>query len=300
MAAGRINKLNYSLCERISKDLTCLHFRNRESDLQKLNEDRSCCICLEPYVDEQGNPIIPEPPEPPRDHDHIPYDIIHHEGIPHEDIPNDVMYHEDIPHEVVPHDIIHPEDIPHEVIPHDMIHPEDIPHDMIHHEDIPHEVPHDIIPNEDIPHDIIEDIRHNVIHHDDVTPNNFQILQDLNRKIFQHQENEETCNQSRQNCNVDENGGLVLGALKCGHAFHFECIWRWMQSRTKCPVCRSYTEIDLKDIQAVSLFVVFPGLDPQNRRNDSGNENPTTDDKNSVVEDTNNTDNSAVLQASAS
>ncbi len=54
-----------------------------------------------------------------------------------------------------------------------------------------------------------------------------------------------------------DNNDLVLGLLKCGHVFHFECIWKWMQSRTKCPICRKYTKMSTDDIKAVSLEAVY-------------------------------------------
>ena len=54
-----------------------------------------------------------------------------------------------------------------------------------------------------------------------------------------------------------DNNDLVLGLLKCGHVFHFECIWKWMQSRTKCPICRKYTNMSTDDIKAVSFDAIY-------------------------------------------
>ena len=75
--------------------------------------------------------------------------------------------------------------------------------------------------------------------------------------------------QSQQSCNVDKYGEPILSLLKCGHMFHFECIWKWIQSHTKCPICRSHTSMDQKDIKAVSLFAVFPQLDARNKAIDT-------------------------------
>ena len=90
---------------------------------------------------------------------------------------------------------------------------------------------------------------------------NVQLLQQYSAMVNNCSNHCEQNNAPKQNGNIDQKGNLVLGLLKCGHAFHFECIWKWMQSRTKCPVCRSYTDMNQNDIQAVSLFVAFPDLD---------------------------------------
>lgn len=50
---------------------------------------------------------------------------------------------------------------------------------------------------------------------------------------------------------------LILGLLKCGHAYHFGCIWKWMQSRTKCPICRNYTNMSASEIKAVTYHALF-------------------------------------------
>ncbi len=62
---------------------------------------------------------------------------------------------------------------------------------------------------------------------------------------------------------VDETD-LVLGLLVCGHLFHFECIWKWMQSRTKCPICRKYNKMSPNDIKAVSYEAVYCNEDNEN------------------------------------
>ena len=43
-----------------------------------------------------------------------------------------------------------------------------------------------------------------------------------------------------------------------------------MQSRTKCPVCRTYTDMNQNDIQAVSLFLAFPDLEGKSDNTGSG------------------------------
>merc|ERR1719469_1253813 len=32
----------------------------------------------------------------------------------------------------------------------------------------------------------------------------------------------------------------LLNRLRCGHFFHVECLTRWMQQATQCPLCRDY------------------------------------------------------------
>ena len=115
---------------------------------------------------------------------------------------------------------------------------------------------------------------------DNAMPSNFEILRLVaakNRQMTLNNTLQPTVDhpiatpnsdQTVVNCNVDKDGVLVLGLLKCGHAFHFECIWTWMQSRTKCPVCRSYTNMNQDDIQAASLFAVFPDLDLKSKSQD--------------------------------
>ena len=36
---------------------------------------------------------------------------------------------------------------------------------------------------------------------------------------------------------VDECTGQ-LGALTCGHVFHYKCIEHWLDSRSFCPICK--------------------------------------------------------------
>ena len=158
-----------------------------------MNEDRSCCICLEDYADSEGNLIIPDPPT------------------------------------------------------------ESEASESVSDAADPNVVPVNMMPsNFDILRIIAAGNREMmqnstscpaVVQSSDL-PNN--IKQDLSRDSFMKKE-------------------LVLGLLKCGHTFHFECIWKWMQSRTKCPVCRSYTLMNQDDIRAVSIFAVFPDLDPKNK-----------------------------------
>ena len=43
----------------------------------------------------------------------------------------------------------------------------------------------------------------------------------------------------------------------------FQCIWRWMQARTKCPVCQTYMHLSRKDIKAVDVFALYPEMGGQ-------------------------------------
>ncbi len=54
-------------------------------------------------------------------------------------------------------------------------------------------------------------------------------------------------------------GDLLLGLLKCGHVYHFDCIWKWMGTHTRCPICRSYIRMSAMDIKAVTFSALFTG-----------------------------------------
>ena len=189
-----------------------IYFSEPAKDLEKLNQDHSCCICLEDYVDGKGNPIIPEP-SPETETPHPQYDVIHNGGPVQEVIMNPNV----IPHNSMSNNF--------EILQLVAAKNRQM---TLNSTSYPATVPHSAVPNGTHP---------------------------------------------VENCNVDKDGGLVLGLLKCGHAFHFECIWKWMQSRTKCPVCRSHTLLNQDEIQAVSLFAVLPDLDPTTKSQNKSKSN---------------------------
>jgi len=39
--------------------------------------------------------------------------------------------------------------------------------------------------------------------------------------------------------NVPSTNSAKHKRLKCGHAFHFDCILKWFKTSDECPVCRS-------------------------------------------------------------
>lgn len=41
--------------------------------------------------------------------------------------------------------------------------------------------------------------------------------------------------------------------IKCGHYFHFECIWEWLEFNRSCPICREACQIKITDIRGISL-----------------------------------------------
>ncbi len=46
----------------------------------------------------------------------------------------------------------------------------------------------------------------------------------------------------------------IIGLLtKCGHHFHFTCVWRWLDNNPTCPVCRRKLELSESEIKAVTL-----------------------------------------------
>ena len=52
---------------------------------------------------------------------------------------------------------------------------------------------------------------------------------------------------------INSSGESALGLLKCGHIFHFECIWRWLRAHFNCPVCRTRANMSLDDINVISM-----------------------------------------------
>ncbi len=81
------------------------------------------------------------------------------------------------------------------------------------------------------------------------------------------------CSQSRKKTNNQSNDcsqiwkeeedgrALILGLLKCGHAFQFYCIWKWMESHTKCPICKTFINLSSKHIKAVHVCALYPEMD---------------------------------------
>ncbi len=174
--------------------------RDPEQDLAQINSDKNCCICLEDFLDDDGNPI-----SPPQDE------------------------------------------------------------------------------NEAQNPDQSEAQNSNQSGALTQNGNNRQEGQGHVNEAFQHSDkrNEFTWKVNEKNTSDPETGGkkqdpndgpndrkdLVLGLLRCGHVFHFECIWKWMQSRTKCPICRKFTNMSTDDIKAVSYEAVYS---EKKRENKSG------------------------------
>ncbi len=47
---------------------------------------------------------------------------------------------------------------------------------------------------------------------------------------------------------------ILMGYMKkCGHYFHFDCIWTWLENRGNCPLCREKVMLTEEDIKAVAL-----------------------------------------------
>ncbi len=52
---------------------------------------------------------------------------------------------------------------------------------------------------------------------------------------------------------TDENEEAILGVIKqCGHYFHFECIWDWLERKATCPLCRNNVALTADGIQAIT------------------------------------------------
>ena len=54
----------------------------------------------------------------------------------------------------------------------------------------------------------------------------------------------------------------VLALLvKCGHIYHMDCVWPWLERDHSCPICRREMTFNLADIKAVSIHHVFNHID---------------------------------------
>ena len=168
-----------------------LHFRNSDEDPRKLNEDRTCCICLEEYVDEQGN---------------IKQSETNTEGESKERATGTDEEHGE---------------------------------------------------NSSLEHKHFEQrqqqLRHSGHGHGNIATDQQNRLH--TRRVF---ENGKYIEQNKSDYRIPVlEDDLILGLLKCGHAYHFECIWKWMQSRTKCPICRNFTNMSANEIKAVTYTALF-------------------------------------------
>ena len=46
---------------------------------------------------------------------------------------------------------------------------------------------------------------------------------------------------------------LVGYVLHCGHYFHFECIWKWLENNPNCPLCREDVLLKEDSIKGITL-----------------------------------------------
>lgn len=93
---------------------------------------------------------------------------------------------------------------------------------------------------------------------------------------------------------------LVGQIKKCGHYFHFDCLWTWLESKRSCPLCRESADLTEEDIIGIPLKVlvkdnvlakVNANLDAtqpsdSGKVNDSENEAPTSSDSSLEIETT--------------
>ena len=46
----------------------------------------------------------------------------------------------------------------------------------------------------------------------------------------------------------------------CGHYFHFECLWNWLEINQTCPICRVRCDLAESDIRGLSLAHVLASV----------------------------------------
>ena len=69
---------------------------------------------------------------------------------------------------------------------------------------------------------------------------------------------------------------LVGVVKKCGHYFHFDCLWQWLESHDSCPLCRGSAGLSENDILGIPLQYVID-RDNSERVKASESENIDTD-----------------------
>lgn len=51
---------------------------------------------------------------------------------------------------------------------------------------------------------------------------------------------------------------IFVGLVKnCGHYFHFECLWSWLELNQTCPICRVDCDLAEPDLKGLSLKQVL-------------------------------------------
>ena len=50
-------------------------------------------------------------------------------------------------------------------------------------------------------------------------------------------------------CLEDLTGEIAI--ISCGHKFHYKCIDEWLETNTKCPICRFCIEDYCKEINEI-------------------------------------------------
>ena len=55
-----------------------------------------------------------------------------------------------------------------------------------------------------------------------------------------------------------DTSGVFVGLIThCGHYFHFECLWNWLEINQTCPICRVRCDLAETDIRGLSLQQVL-------------------------------------------
>ena len=47
----------------------------------------------------------------------------------------------------------------------------------------------------------------------------------------------------------------------CGHVYHMDCVWGWLERDRSCPICRRDLQMTLGDLKAVTVYHVFNNFD---------------------------------------
>lgn len=61
---------------------------------------------------------------------------------------------------------------------------------------------------------------------------------------------------------------IILGVIKsCGHYFHLNCIFTWLDNNNTCPICRGNAELSESAIRAISYFDLKRVIGPPRNNN---------------------------------
>ena len=74
----------------------------------------------------------------------------------------------------------------------------------------------------------------------------------------------------------DDPSDVLIGLLKdCGHAYHFDCVWRWIDERRSCPLCRDTVAVNEDGMILLTLHDIEEAIKANGDSDDSTIQSPS-------------------------